>query len=91
MRQVGMTDREIGASIRTQVLLVFFLPLLAAGLHTAMAFPMLSKMLYLFQIQDTGAFALCTAGTFLVFCVIYTIVYALTARAYGRIVGQRGA
>jgi putative ABC transport system permease protein len=91
MRQVGMTDREIGASIRTQVLLVFFLPLLAAGLHTAMAFPMLSKMLYLFQIQDTGAFALCTVGTFLVFCVIYTIVYALTARAYGRIVGQREA
>jgi putative ABC transport system permease protein len=56
-----------------------------------MAFPMLSKMLYLFQIQDTGAFALCTVGTFLVFCVIYTIVYALTARAYGRIVGQREA
>jgi putative ABC transport system permease protein len=88
MRQVGMTDREIGSSIRTQVLLVFFLPLLAAGLHTTMAFPMLSKMLMLFNVQNTKGFVLCTAGTFLVFCVIYAAVYALTAKTYGRIVGQ---
>jgi putative ABC transport system permease protein len=90
MRQVGMTDREIGASIRSQVLLVFFLPLLAAGLHTTMAFPMLSKMLMLFNVQNTKGFALCTAGTFLAFCVIYAAVYALTAKVYGRIVGQSG-
>jgi putative ABC transport system permease protein len=90
MRQVGMTDREIGSSIRAQVLLVFFLPLLAAGLHTTMAFPMLSKMLMLFNVQNTKGFALCTAGTFLIFCVIYAAVYALTAKTYGRIVGQSG-
>jgi putative ABC transport system permease protein len=90
MRQVGMTDREIGASIRAQVLLVFFLPLLAAGLHSVCAFPMLSKMLMLFNVQNTKGFALCTAGTFLVFCVIYAAVYSLTAKVYGRIVGQSG-
>jgi putative ABC transport system permease protein len=90
MRQVGMTNREIGASIRSQVLLVFFLPLLTAGVHTTMAFPMLSKMLMLFNVQNTAGFALCTAGTFLVFCAIYAMVYALTARVYGRIVGQGG-
>jgi putative ABC transport system permease protein len=90
MRQVGMTDKEIGSSIRAQVLLVFFLPLLAAGLHCACAFPMLSKMLSLFDVQNTRGFALCTAGTFLAFCGIYAAVYAWTAKVYGRIVGQRG-
>ena len=87
MRQVGMTDREVRSSIRSQILLVFFLPLGAAGLHIAMAFPMLSRILELFGLHDKGLFALCTAGTLLVFCAIYGVVFALTARTYGRIVG----
>jgi putative ABC transport system permease protein len=47
-------------------------------------------MLMLFNVQNTKGFALCTAGTFLVFCMIYAMVYALTAKVYGRIVGQGG-
>jgi putative ABC transport system permease protein len=47
-------------------------------------------MLSLFNVQNTKGFALCTLGTFLVFCVIYAAVYTLTAKTYGRIVGQSG-
>lgn len=86
LRQVGMSQPEINASIQSQILLVFFLPLGAAALHVFMAFPMLSRMLELFNLFDVGLFALCTAGTLGVFCVIYALVFALTARAYGRIV-----
>ena len=39
MQQVGMSRREVGASIRGQILLVFFLPLLAAGLHILAGLP----------------------------------------------------
>jgi len=89
LRQVGMSDREVDASIHSQIMLVFFLPLGAAGLHTLMAFPMLSRLLELFQLTNVGFFALCTAGTLAVFCLIYALVFVLTARTYSRIVGGR--
>ena len=87
MQQVGMSPREVRSSIRSQVLLVFFLPLVTAGIHVAAAFPMLCKLLELFNLFDVRLFALCTAGTLLVFCAIYALVYGLTTRAYSRIVG----
>ena len=87
MQQVGMSPREVRASIRSQVLLVFFLPLVTAGIHVAAAFPMLCKLLELFNLFDVRLFALCAAGTLLVFCAIYALVYGLTTRAYSRIVG----
>ena len=90
LRQVGMSEREVNASNNSQILLVFFLPLGAAGLHVFMAFPMLSKMLELFQLYNIRLFALCTAGTLAVFCGIYALVFLATARTYSRIVGGKG-
>jgi len=87
LRQVGMSEKEINASIHSQILLVFFLPLGAAALHVFMAFPMLSRMLELFNLHDGKLFVLCTAGTLAVFCLIYALVFAWTTRAYGKIVG----
>ena len=86
MQQVGMSRREVRASIRSQILLVFFLPLGAAGLHILMAFQMLCRILELFNLYNVGLFALCTAGTLLAFAAIYALVYGLTARTYYRIV-----
>ena len=51
------------------------------------AFPMLCKLLELFKLFDVRLFALCAAGTLLVFCAIYALVYGLTTRTYSRIVG----
>lgn len=87
MQQVGMSPREVRASINSQVLLVFFLPLAAAGLHILAAFRMLCRILELFWLNNVGLFALCTAGSLLAFAAIYALVFALTARTYGRIVG----
>ena len=90
-RQVGMTEKEVKASIHSQILLVFFLPLGTAGVHVLAAFPMLSRMLELFNLHNVKLFALCTAGTMLAFCFIYALVYGLTASAYDRIVGGETA
>lgn len=87
MRQVGLTDREARSSIHSQILLVFFLPLGMAAVHIVAAFPMISKMLGLFQLQDIPLFIACTAGTLGAFALVYALVYGLTARTYGRIVG----
>lgn len=86
LQKVGMSQQEVRAAIRTQVLLVFFLPLLLAALHICMAFPMLARLLLLFSLTNVSLFAGCTAGTFLVFAAVYVLVYSLTARQYYRIV-----
>ena len=88
MQKVGMDTRTVKKSIGTQVLMVFFLPLLVAGVHVAVAFPMVSRMLQLFALKNTGLFALCVAITFMIFAVVYVVVYLLTARTYYKIVGD---
>lgn len=85
MRKVGMSRREVKASIRRQILMIFFLPLLMAVAHIAAAFPMVQRLLFLFSLYDTWLFALCTVITILIFAVVYGVIYALTARAYYRI------
>ena len=74
--------------IRDRILTVFFLPLITAGVHTAFAFPVISKILALLSMSNTTLFALCTVGCFLVFALLYSLIYALTARAYYRIVSR---
>ena len=85
MQQVGMAGSEVRSAIRGQVLSVFFLPLAAAGVHIIFAFPMITKLLILFNLTNTALFAACTAVTFAVFAVFYACVYLATTKAYYRI------
>ena len=86
MQKVGLSRREVKASIRSQILKVFFLPLVTACLHLAVAFPMLNRLIFLFGMDNMPLFAICTAATVGVFAVIYGIVYGITAKAYYKIV-----
>ena len=88
MRKVGLSRREVRSAIRSQVLTVFFLPLLTAGIHVAAAFPLMSRLLELLYLSNTSLYMACTAVSFLVFAVFYVIVYLLTARTYYRIVSR---
>ena len=65
---------------------MFFLPLAAAALHIAFAFPMIARLLALMNLTDVGLFIRCTAGTFGVFAVVYCVVYVWTSRVYMKIV-----
>lgn len=86
MQQVGMSEREVRQSIKSQVMTVFFLPLAMAGLHITAAFPMLTRLLSLFKLDNSGLFMMCCAGVILAFAVAYALIYTLTARAYYQIV-----
>ena len=88
MQKVGMSRSEVREAIHSQVLTVFFLPLIVAGIHVAAAFPLISRLLALLNLYDVKLFALCTAGCFLAFGVMYVIIYILTARTYYRIVSR---
>ena len=86
LQKVGMSRSEVRATIRTQVLMIFFLPLLVAAIHVAFAFPMVSKLLLLFGLRNFPLFLLCSLATFLVSALVYVAVYALTAKKYYQIV-----
>lgn len=86
MQKVGMTKKEIKKSVNSQVLTVFFLPLLAAGVHLAFAFPMVSKLLALFSLTNTRLMIAITICCYLIFALFYVLVYRTTSRAYYRIV-----
>ena len=86
MRKVGLSEREARRAIRSQILTVFFMPILVAAVHIAFDFNLVVQLLRLFSLTNMRLTALCTLGTLLVFCAVYAIVYALTARSYYKIV-----
>lgn len=86
MQKVGMSHREIKKSIHSQVLTVFYLPLVTAIIHIAFAFNVVTKMLSIFNLTNIRLYAICTAITIIVFAFFYTIIYSMTARTYYKIV-----
>ena len=88
MRKVGLTDKQIKQSIRSQVLLIFFAPLAVATLHTVVAYPFIEKILKLFLATNNNVFLIALAVTIAVFGVFYLIVYLITSRIYYRIIKE---
>ena len=88
MRRVGMEKSLIRTSVKSQVLTMFALPLLAAAVHLIFAFPMLSRMLHALNLTNVPLFIGCTVVTFAVFAVFYVVTYLLTARAYYTVISS---
>lgn len=89
LQKVGMTKAEIKQSINSQVLTVFFLPLVMAGIHVIFAFPMISRLLNLFNMTNIRLFALITLGCYLIFSLFYVLIYLGTSRAYYHLVARK--
>lgn len=88
MKKVGMNKTDISKSINSQVLTVFFIPLIFAGLHTAFAFPMVWRLLQLFNLRNMTLAIIVNIGSFVVFGIFYVAIYLTTARSYYKIVGE---
>ena len=88
MRKVGMTEKEIRGSINFQMLTVFALPLLAAGIHLVFT----SNIVYMLQtmvVSDNKPLMIkVMVITYCLFAVVYALVYALTSRTYFKIVNK---
>lgn len=89
MEKVGMSNSEVKSAINAQVRIVFFIPLIMAGIHSAAAFPILKRILIMFNLTDTSLFLSCMLWIILLFAVIYFIVYKLTSVKYYRILMKR--
>lgn len=88
MQKVGLSQKEVKHSIHTQILTVFFLPLITAGIHVMFAYPIIRAILRAMMLSSETVFITCTVASFLVFSVLYAVVYVLTAKVYYRIISE---
>jgi putative ABC transport system permease protein len=88
LQKVGMTKQEIQQSVNSQILLVFFLPLAAAVLHLSFAFPMIRRILLIFDLSKIWLYLFTTVMCVVLFAVLYTLAYRVTSRTYYRIVSR---
>ena len=86
MQKIGMTKKEIKSSINSQLIIVFALPLILAGIHLIFAFPMLKLILGMFFLTDIKLFVTTTFICFVITAVLYAAVYKITSNAYYKIV-----
>ena len=90
LMKVGMSRKEVKQSINSQVLTVFFLPLIAAGVHLAFAYPLISRILKLISAgTDEKLFLFVTACCYLVFALFYVVLYWVTSKSYYTIVSAK--
>lgn len=89
MQKVGMSHSEVKKSIKTQVLMVFMLPIVAATIHVAGAFKMIKNILMSLNLKNDSLFIRCTLGTIGIFVIVYALVYLLTSKVYYNIVENK--
>ena len=89
MRNVGMSKEDIRKNVNSQMLTVFALPLITAAVHTAFAFPIVQKMIEMFNLNNALLSLAVTATAIVVFAVFYVIVYKITSNAYYAIVSGK--
>lgn len=86
MEKIGMSKKEVQKTISSQILLVFFLPLIVSGIHLAFAFPLLKRLLAILYLTDVKFFLICTLITYAIFAIVYVMIYAGTSKTYYKIV-----
>ena len=86
MQKVGMSHQEVKKAVHSQVLTVFFLPLVTAIIHLAFAFKVITKLLSALNLTNVPLYAICTVVSIIVFAIFYTVVYSITAKSYYKIV-----
>jgi putative ABC transport system permease protein len=88
MKKVGLSNEDIKGTVYSQIVMVFFMPLLAAGIHTAFAYQMVKRMLTLFAITETREYFSILLICVLVFAVFYGAVFMITSKNYFKLVGN---
>lgn len=88
MQKVGLSKKEIKQSIHSQVMLLFFLPLFTAIIHSAVALNIVADCLRLVIIVDKPTFLCSVAATCVLFSICYGVIYKITSKEYYKIVNE---
>ena len=63
LEKVGMSSREVKDTIKSQIRIVFVLPIFAAAVHVTAAFPMVNRILKMLNLNNEKLFAGCLTAT----------------------------
>lgn len=88
LQKVGLDEKQTKATIRKQIITVFFLPLIFAFLHIAVAFHMLQLIVALLGATNVPLLIQTTIATCGVFLLVYILVFVITSRSYQKIVAR---
>lgn len=86
LQEIGLTKEEVKKTINSQVLVVFFMPIIISIIHFAAAFVMISKLIKLFGISNMSIIAYVSIATIVGISIIYFLIYRKTSKIYYRIV-----
>lgn len=86
MQKVGLDKDMIRSTSRSQVVWMFMLPVIVATIHIAFAYPMVHKLLFIFDVTSHVTLLSCLAAVIVAFSLLYWLIYRLTARIYYSIV-----
>lgn len=89
MQNVGMSKFEVRRTIGSQILTVFFLPIVTAIIHMGCAFPFITRLMSILNMTNTMLFLQYTIIVILIYAMFYALVYLLTAKTYYKIVAVR--
>lgn len=86
LQEVGLSKKEVAQTIKSQIITVFFLPLLLAVVHFAFAFKMINMLIVLFGVEEINVVIIVSIITILSVVIIYFLVYKVTSKVYYNIV-----
>jgi Predicted permease. len=86
LQEVGLSKEEVQKTIKSQVRMIFFLPLVITICHFAGAYLMIEKMIMLFDITDRSVILTISLVTIAILALIYYLIYKATSRVYYKIV-----
>lgn len=90
LANVGLTEKEAKKTIQRQVMILFFLPVIAAIVHVAVASKIIRLFLQMVLLINNTTFVLSIAVVCVIFVAVYLLVYRVTSGQYYRIVyGER--
>ncbi|GAJ60988.1 ABC transporter permease [Streptococcus parauberis] len=86
LQEVGMSQKQVKKTINSQILLVFFMPIIMSIIHFSVALVMIKQMLLLFGVTNTSLIYNVCASTIAIIIAIYFIIYSITSRTYYKII-----
>ncbi|HFI0738936.1 TPA: FtsX-like permease family protein [Streptococcus suis] len=86
MTKVGLDENQARQSIRKQLLMVFFLPILLAIVHLGFAYKMLSSILLTIGVANAALMFQVTVSICVIYFLLYLLVYTITTQSYKKII-----
>lgn len=86
LQEVGLSKQEVKQTINSQVLIVFFMPVIISIAHFLACFTMIKKLISLFGVTSMSLVGIVSAISIAVISLIYFIIYRKTSNIYYKIV-----